>query len=205
MAVLSGEALLLLALLTITPGPDTFLTLRQALTGGLGRAVPTIAGITSGVPIHGAIAGFGLAAVLERSPAAFRAIQWAGVAYLAYLALRSLLSAARPPPPVALEGPAGGEGWTAYRDGLATNLLNPKVALFFLGFLPQFIPPGPAFAWTAVLYGFCHALMGQVQLLTVAVLANGVRERLTGPGFRRGTEAVAGAVFLLFAIRLAFG
>jgi threonine/homoserine/homoserine lactone efflux protein len=202
-AVLSGEALLLLALLTITPGPDTFLTLRQSLTGGLRRAVPTIAGITTGVPVHGAVAGFGLAAVLERSPATFRAVQVAGVLYLVFLAVRSLVAASRPLPPVAMQAPVGREGWAAYRDGLATNLLNPKVALFFLGFLPQFIPPGPAFAWTAVLYAFCHALMGQVQLGVVAVLADRVRDRITGPVFRRSTEAVAGAAFLLFALRLA--
>lgn len=215
MAVLSGEALLLLALLTLIPGPDTFLTLRQSLTGGLSRAVPTIAGITSGTPVHAAFVGFGLAAVLERSPATFRAIQLAGVAYLGFLAVRSLVAAARPNLSTERTEPGGRSvhlvgsvnrwtAWAAYRDGLATNLLNPKVALFYLGFLPQFIPAGPAFAWTAILYGICHSIMGQLQLGTVAILADKVRARVTDRRFQRGTEALAGTVLLLFAVRLAF-
>jgi threonine/homoserine/homoserine lactone efflux protein len=205
-ALLSGEALLLLAFLTLTPGPDTFLTLRQALTGGMARAVPTVAGISIGPPVHAAVAGFGLALVLQESPAAFRVLQVAGVGYLGYLALRSLLAAARRTGEIDLaSGGRGGRsgGWGAFRDGLATDLLNPKVALFFLGFLPQFIPPGPAFAGTAVLYGIAMSLMAQAQLLTVAALAHRMRDRITSPRFRRGTELVAGLVLLGFAVWMA--
>lgn len=205
MALLSGEALLLLALLTLTPGPDTFLTLRQALTGGMPRAVATVAGISIGPPVHAAVAGFGLALVLQESPTAFRVLQVAGVGYLGYLAVRSLLAAARPTGEVDLSaGKRGGrDGWGAFGDGLATDLLNPKVALFFLGFLPQFIAPGPAFAGTAVLYGLAMSLMAQVQLLTIAALAERVRHRITSPAFRRGTELVAGLVLLGFAVWMA--
>lgn len=210
MALLSGEAIVLLLLLTLTPGPDTFLTLRQALTGGLRRAVPTIAGITTGLPVHAALVGFGLAAILQRSATAFNVIRWAGVVYLAFLGVRSLFVAWRTtqiPDATAtasVQSMDAVEGWwSAYRDGLATNLLNPKVALFYLGFLPQFIPPGPAFAGTAIVYGLVHALMGQAQLGTVAVLAEQLRRRLAGAAFRRWTEAVAGTVLLLFSIRLA--
>ena len=207
MAVLSGEALVLLALLTLTPGADTFLTLRQALVGGLRLAWPTIAGIATGTVVHATLSGAGLALLFEKSPAAFRVVQLAGVGYLAFLGVRSLRSALvrKGPAPVADDGddgPAGG-GWRGYRDGLATNLLNPKVALFYLAFLSPYIPAGQSILLTSMLYGLCHALMGETQLSVVAVLADQVRARVSSPGFRRGTEAVAGSVLLLFALRLA--
>ena len=205
MAVLSGEALALLALLTLTPGADTFLTLRQSLVGGLRLAWPTIAGISTGTVVHATVSGAGLALLLREWPPAFRAVQFAGVGYLAYLGVRSLRAAARPAQPTAeaTASTVGSGGRKGYRDGLATNLLNPKVALFYLSFLPQFIPPGQDVLLTSMLYGLCHALMGEAELGAVAVLADQLRTRVTSPKFLRGSEAVAGIVLLLFALRLA--
>lgn len=204
MAVLSGEALFLLAVLTLTPGPDTFLTLRQGLVGGLRLAWPTIAGISTGTVTHATVSGAGLAILFEQSPTAFRVVQVLGVGYLAFLGLRSLRAAWRPHSPVPVdEGRVPGGGWRGYRDGLATSLLNPKVAVFYLAFLSPFIPAGQDILLTSMLYGLCHALMGETQLSVVAVLADQVRARVSSPGFRRGTEAVAGSVLLLFALRLA--
>lgn len=199
MALLDPEALVLLAILTVTPGADTFLTLRQALAGGLRAAVPTIAGICLGLLIHATLAGIGLAIILREAPAFFVVVQFAGVAYLGYLGFRSLVLAVRmpdiPAPPVVRH---------AFRDGLLTNLLNPKVALFYLGFLPQFIPPTQPFWLTSILYGLVHALMGQVQLGVVAVTAHALGRRvITSRKFRQGTELVAGIALLAFAIRLA--
>jgi threonine/homoserine/homoserine lactone efflux protein len=105
---------------------------------------------------------------------------------------------------MAQPAPVAHGGWRGYRDGLATNLLNPKVALFYLGFLPQFIPPGRAFLATSMLYGLLHALMGQVQLGVVALLADRIRTRVTSPRFRAGSEVVAGIALLGFALALAF-
>jgi threonine/homoserine/homoserine lactone efflux protein len=203
-AFLSGEALVLLALLTLAPGADTFLTLRQALVGGLRLAWPTIAGISTGTVVHATVSGAGLALLLREWPWAFRAVQVAGVGYLAYLGVRSLRAAMKPGQPAPESGtPVQAGGWRGYRDGLATNLLNPKVALFYLSFLPQFIPAGQDVLLTSVLYGLCHALMGETQLSVVAVLADQLRTRVTSPRFLRGSEAVAGVVLLLFALRLA--
>lgn len=201
MTGLSWEALVFLALLTITPGPDTILTLRQALAGGFRLAFATAAGISTGTIIHGTIAGLGLAIVLREVPAAFRVVQFAGVAYLAFLGLRSLWTAWRGGG-MEVEVPARLSG---YRDGLATNLLNPKVALFYLGFLPQFIGPDEPFLLLSVLYGASHALMGMVWLSAVALGAHRLRGRLTQPKVRRGVEVVAGLIFLGFAVRLALG
>lgn len=194
---------MLLALLTLSPGPDTILTLRQSLTAGLSIALWTAAGISSGVVVHSALSGAGLAVLLQRFPAAYRTVQFLGVAYLCYLGVRSLWSAwsdrkGSAAPAVDASSRAGG-----FRDGLAANLLNPKVALFYLGFLPQFIAPGEGFFATAVLYGVSHALMGMVWLGSVAILAARLRSHVTRPGFRVTTEVVCGVALLGFAVRLA--
>ncbi|MFA5943111.1 MAG: LysE family translocator [Candidatus Thermoplasmatota archaeon] len=203
-AVLSGEALVLLAILTLIPGPDTFLTLRQGLVGGLRLAWPTIAGISTGTVVHATVSGAGLALLFKHSPTAFRVVQFAGVGYLAFLGIRSLWSALNSKPSEVVESDSRRSGgWRGYRDGLATNLLNPKVALFYLAFLSPYIPAGQDILLTSMLYGLCHAIMGEVQLGSVAILADQVRTRVASPGFRRGTEAVAGTVLLLFALRLA--
>lgn len=200
MAVLSGEALVLLAVLTLIPGPDTFFTLRQGLVGGLRTAFPTIVGVQVGLLVHASLAGLGLSLLLEESPAAFRAVQFAGVGYLAYLGVRSLV-ASRKVSAIVAAPPSTGH---AFRDGLLTNLLNPKVALFYIGFLPQFIPDSQPFFLTALLYGLLHALMGEAQLTTVAVAAQALRDRVTSVAFRRWSEVVAGVVLVGFAVRLAF-
>ena len=206
MAVLSGEALVLMALLTITPGTDTFLTLRQALVGGIRLAWPTIAGISTGTVVHATIAGAGLAVILHESPALFRVVQFAGVAYLAYLGIRSLriATAKQAPTADADDSRVGRGGWKGYRDGLLANLLNPKVAILYLAFLSPYIEPGQNVLLTMVLYGLVHSLMGEMQLGTVALLADRLRTRITDPRFLRGADAVLGLVLLGFAIRLAF-
>lgn len=205
MAVLSGEALLLMALLTVTPGTDTFLTLRQALVGGLRLAWPTIAGISTGTVVHATLAGAGLAILLAESPALFRAVQVAGVGYLAFLGLRSLrIALSRKDPTVEADDERIGHGgWHGYRDGLAANLLNPKVALFYLAFLSPYISPGQSVLLTSMLYGLCHALMGELQLGSVALLADRLRTRITDPRFLRAADALLGLVLLGFAVRLA--
>ena len=199
MAVLSGEALLFLAILTVIPGPDTFLALRQGLSGGLRAALPAIIGIQFGLLVHASIVGLGLAVLLRESPRAYGAVQVAGVLYLAFLGVRSLMaarrmSAAALPPPTTR---------ASFRDGFLNNVFNPKVALFYLGFLPQFIQPGQPQFLMAILYGLCHAVMGEVQLATVALAASAIRARVTSLTFRRGAEVVAGVAFLAFSVRLA--
>ena len=206
MAVLSGEALLLMALLTLTPGTDTFLTLRQALMGGMRLAWPTIAGISTGTVTHATLAGAGLAILLAESPTLFRVVQIGGVGYLAYLGIRSLrIAFAKEDPSVAAnDARVGHGGWRGYRDGVAASLLNPKVALFYLAFLSPYISPGQSVLLTSMLYGLCHALMGELQLGTVALLADRLRTRITDPRFLRGADALLGLVLLGFALRLAF-
>jgi len=202
-AVLSGEALLFLAILTVIPGPDTFLALRQGLAGGLRAALPAIIGIQFGLLVHASIVGLGLAVLLRESPRAYAVVQYAGVAYLAFLGIRSLVAARRMQANATGDAPLRPQHAAAFRDGFLNNVLNPKVALFYLGFLPQFIRPEQPQFLMAILYGLCHAVMGEVQLATVALAAGAIRARVTSLSFRRGAEVVAGVAFLAFALRLA--
>jgi len=128
--------------LNITPGSDFLYCLGQGAQGGRNCGIAASLGITTGSLIHSALAAAGLAALLSIYPLAFEIIRWAGVAYLLWLGLRSLLEQ-----PAAISGDAvsgtvvQGQVYRAWRDGVVVNLLNPKVAIFILAFIPQFVDP----------------------------------------------------------------
>jgi threonine/homoserine/homoserine lactone efflux protein len=127
------------AALTVTPGLDTALVLRATLTRSRGEAAATGAGIVAGLFVWGAAAAVGISALLTASQLAYDVLRYAGAAYLVWFGLRLLVRAARgtgTDPDVA---PAA-SGWRAARVGLATNLLNPKVGVFYVALLPQFLP-----------------------------------------------------------------
>jgi threonine/homoserine/homoserine lactone efflux protein len=129
--------------LNATPGVDFLLTVSRTLQGGARAGVAAVAGINAGCVVHALAAAFGLAAVLAVHPGAFQIIQWAGAAYLVWLGLGLLRQAWRAGGAVAAaDGPTAPmrSAWADFRVGLLTNVLNPKVALFFLAFLPQFVP-----------------------------------------------------------------
>src|SRR3954464_5871475 len=125
-------------LLVITPGQDTFFILGRSLSGGRSAGIAAALGITAGSVVHTFAAALGLSALLATSPYAFMAVKFAGAAYLIYVGIRALATRASRVPghdtPVADDG-----RWPAFRQGMLTNLLNPKVALFFLALMPQFI------------------------------------------------------------------
>jgi len=132
-----GPYLLACVLLTVAPGPDNVLVVSLGLARGRRPAVLAAWGMVSGVFVHTTAAALGVSAVLAASPRAFRAVQYAGAAYLAYLAGRILRERGRGPEARADRAPVG--AWALYRRGFLMNVLNPKVALFFLAFLPQFV------------------------------------------------------------------
>src|SRR5687768_12427087 len=124
-------------ILVITPGQDTFFILGRSLASGRAAGIAAALGITAGSIIHTFLAALGLSALLATSPYAFMAVKFAGAAYLIYIGVRALLARGNGLPGETA-GPADGH-WSAFRQGVLTNLLNPKVALFFLALLPQFI------------------------------------------------------------------
>ena len=126
-------------LLNLTPGQDTLYIVGRSISQGRRAGFLSVLGIVSGSVIHTLAAAFGLSALLATSAQAFVVVKLAGAAYLAYLGIRMLLE--RPAPPGTPAEFIPESPWAIYRAGLLTNVLNPKVALFFLAFLPQFVAP----------------------------------------------------------------
>ena len=145
-----GVFMLATLALNLTPGPDMLYVLGRSVGQGRKAGVVSALGIGAGILVHMAAVALGLSALLREVPAAYDAIRYAGAAYLLYLGVRTWLE----------RGSVGVRGesapvplWTVFRQGVVTNVLNPKVALFFLAFLPQFVDPaaGPVGAQVVVL------------------------------------------------------
>lgn len=197
---------LVVGLLTLTPGLDTALVLRTAAVDGRPRAWGVVAGIQSGTLIWGVLTSAGITAVLTASTLAYELLRWAGAAYLVWMGLRMLWGSRPGAPGVAhaSEPASVRDGFVAgWRRGVVTNLLNPKVGVFYVSLLPQFVPTGgPAFAW-GVLLTCVHIVLGTTW--SAVLLASAVRARrvLARPTARRVMDRVAGTVILGFGVRLA--
>jgi len=189
--------------LVLTPGQDTFFILGRSLASGRAAGVAAALGITAGSLMHTGLAALGLSALLATSPRAFMAVKFAGAAYLLYIGMRALLSHASGIP--GAEASGGDSRWSAFRQGMLSNLLNPKVALFFLALMPQFILAGSAHKVGAfLLLGLSFVTLGIGWCLVLAVAA----ARLRGAFLRRPSMAavlnrVAGLMFIGLGLRRA--
>ena len=212
MSWLPGPAELLLFtgavfVLNATPGADFLLTVTRTATRGWRAGLAAAAGISAGCFVHALAAAFGLAALMAVHPAAFTAVKWAGAAYLVWLGVGLLrqalardaaesaaVSTAPTPAPV---------GWADFRAGLLTNLLNPKVALFILAFVPQWVPADSAHPTASfVLLGLWLTVQGLLFLFGLVALA-GTLARWQTPGpAKRVLGALAGGLFIALALRL---
>ncbi|WP_341705713.1 LysE family translocator [Ferrovibrio sp.] len=190
--------------LAITPGPDMLLVMTRSVAQGRVAGLVTLAGITLGCFGHALVAGFSLSGVLLVAPVMFEIIRWAGAAYLLWLGVQALRGAGgfRPPQPGAPRLPLG----SLFRQGLLTNLLNPKVALFFLALFPQFMQPDPDTAVAQALLLACVlSAAGALVNGSIALVAGRLGEWLAArPGFVRWQNRLLGGVFAAMALRLAF-
>ena len=194
--------------LNATPGVDFLLTVSRTLQGGARAGVAAVLGINAGCVVHALAAAFGLAALLALHPQAFAVIQWAGAAYLVWLGVGMLRQAWRPADaPKAAAGGQARRRWTAdFRTGLLTNVLNPKVALFFLAFLPQFVPAGsPNKTLSFLLLGAWFVAQGLVFSLALVAVAARLSRLQASPTARRVLNAVGGGLFIALALRLLGG
>ncbi len=204
----AGLALFATATLVLnaTPGVDFALTVSRTLQHGPRAGAAAALGIAAGCVAHALAAAFGLAALLAAHPAALDAVRWAGAAYLAWLGVWMLRQAARgatPAPPQAAAVPPRSTA-ADFRVGLLTNLLNPKVALFFLAFLPQFVPAGtPSATLSFLLLGAWFVLQGTAFLLALVAVAAVARRLRTRPAVARALQALGGLLFIALALRLA--
>ena len=194
-------------LLNVTPGPDMAYIAARAGTGGFRAGAAATLGITAGCVVHTLAAATGLSLVLATSATAFAIVKWCGAAYLAYAGVRLLLAAVRDRAASAapLETPSPARANVIFREALVINVLNPKVALFFLAFLPQFIDPAAARPALSLLFlGTLFNVNSLFVNLPVAWLAARAGER--GRASVRAVRAMKGAVgalFVFLAARLA--
>jgi threonine/homoserine/homoserine lactone efflux protein len=188
--------------LIITPGQDTFFILGRSLAGGRSAGISAALGISTGTVIHTILAALGLSALLATSPYAFMTVKFAGAAYLIYIGVRALLVKDTLPG----EADATPDGhWSAFRQGVLTNLLNPKVALFFLALLPQFIAADSGRKVLAFLVlGLSFVAMGVAWCVMLAIAAAKLRGAfLRRPSMAQVLNKVAGAMFIGLGLRLA--
>ncbi|MEW6706010.1 MAG: LysE family translocator [Pseudomonadota bacterium] len=191
--------------LNLTPGADTLLVVSRTAAGGFRHGAAAALGIALGCLVHAVAAALGVAALLAASAEAFRLLTWVGAAYLAWLGLQMLRQARKPVPAETGAGAASNGGCrAAFLQGVLTNVLNPKVGLFFLAFVPQFVSPDAASPLAAFLtLGLVFDLTGGLWLLTVAALTVRLRGSVSSAA-SRWLHGVGGALFLLLAWRLAF-
>ncbi len=199
-----------------TPGVDMMFTLAQTLRHGVAGGIAAALGIVAGCVVHTLVAAFGLAALLAASGTAFALVKWAGAAYLVWLAigmLRAGASATAPAANALSAQPGDGAAATApcttslgrlFRQGLLTNVLNPKIAIFFLALLPQFIDAGAADKLVAFLFlGAWFVVQGALFLIAFVFLVAPLRRWRASPAWRRGLNAAGAGIFIWLAARLA--
>src|SRR6478609_1331188 len=183
------------AIVVVTPGVDMALVTKNALLHGRAAARATALGVNLGIFIWTLAAALGLAAVIAASAVAFTAIKLLGALYLVYLGLRALLGRGEP---VAI--PARG---SAFRQGLASNLLNPKIAVFFTSLLPPFVDAQHAQPADLLLLGVLFNCMGVVWLLVYAELTARGRDVLVRPRVKRTLDRLSGVALVALGVRLA--
>ena len=196
------------ALLTIIPGADTALVTKNAIARGRTAAFFTTFGICLGCLCHATASALGLSVVLRESVRLYEWVKLAGAAYLVYIGARALWAARKNPETAQIRsilgGSVGNNGLLrSFSEGLFTNLLNPKVAIFYLTFLPQFIAPGESVLRKSLFLASIHVFMGLVWLCSYAVLLDRMSSVLARPSVKRKLEAFTGAVLVAFGLRLA--
>ncbi len=190
-------------LLTITPGLDTALILRTAAAEGWRRAAAVSVGIGLGCLVWGAAAAFGAGALLVASHAAYTILKWAGAAYLVWLGVNLLRKPRERFDAGAGEAPPSGGLGAALAKGLWNNLLNPKVGVFYVSFLPQFIPTGANPAAFGLLLAAIHVVMGLAWAGGLILATAPIAKALRKPGVVRWLDRVTGGVFVAFGVRIA--
>ncbi|MBE1559715.1 LysE family translocator [Nonomuraea africana] len=191
-------------LVTIVPGLDTALVLRAALTRGRRVAFATALGVNTGVLVWGVAAAAGLSALLTASQLAFTVLRYAGAAYLVWFGVSMIRKARRPAegvvePPVREGGGLAG----AWARGALTNLLNPKIGVFYVALLPQFLPQEAPPLLGGLLLAMVHNAEGMLWFTVLIFGAGAARSWLERPPARRVIDRVTGTVLVGFGLRLA--
>lgn len=189
-------------LLNLTPGSDTIYVLTRSAVGGRKNGITSALGISAGILVHTILAAFGLSAILARSEIAFNIVKYAGAAYLVFLGIKTLLT----------KGSlfAGSEnvkmvsGFAVFRQGMLTNLLNPKLALFFLALLPQFVSPENTYgALPFPLLGLTFFTTSTIWCICLAFIASFAAKLLQkNEKVSRASTIVSGIIYILLGLNV---
>jgi threonine/homoserine/homoserine lactone efflux protein len=195
---------LLGALLTITPGLDTALVLRSAITMGRAPAFATALGINVGALIWGAAAAVGVSALLTASETGYLILRITGAAYMLYLGARMFIGALRSKTTADVKVGAAKTPsiWNTFGRGLLTNLLNPKIGAFYVAVLPQFIPTGTSPLGVGLLLVLVHDLEGLIWFTAIITAAQALRGFLSRRKVQRAVDGGTGAVLVGFGLKL---
>lgn len=200
MSMLLIPYLIAISILTITPGLDTTLIIRTATLEGKMKAFQAALGINLGCIVWGVIVACGLGALLMTSDLAFNALKWIGAIYLTWLGLNLLL---KPRSQLASLNSSAVTRQNWFMKGFWGNLLNPKVGIFYISFLPQFIPQSASpVIWTMSLV-MIHVVIGLIWSIFLIAAMQSISAYLKQPKFIRYMDCVTGSIFILFALKLA--
>jgi len=188
------------SLLTIAPGLDTALVLRTATTGGPRRALLASLGIATGCFAWATLVALGLGALLAASELAYTTLRWVGAAYLVWVGYKMLRHPRRKFIP---DGAHQGAEAVAFTTGLLTDLLNPKVGVFYVSFLPQFVPPGVSVGPYILLLGAIHAVLGLIWCAFLITATRPLARFLEKPVVVQSCDRLTGGMFVAFGVGLA--
>ncbi|MET3920706.1 LysE family translocator [Arthrobacter sp. UYEF20] len=195
---------LVAALLTLIPGMDTVLVLRTAISQGHAPAFATAAGICTGTAAWGLAAAIGASALLAASETAFTVLKIAGACYMAWLGITMVLKSFRNGSiPDARPAPGAGSVGKNLLTGVTTSLLNPKVGVFYMAMIPQFLPPEAPPLLMGALLPLVHNAEAMIWFAVIILATHYARRWLQSPAVGRATDRIAGVVLLGFAARIA--
>ncbi len=191
-------------ILTLTPGADTLLVIRNVLGGDVRTGIVTTAGICSGLFFHAVLSALGVSLILMASATLYGLLKIAGALYLGWLGLQSLRSAVKPDPEQKISASSARPRSMrrCFVEGVMSNVLNPKTAVFYLAFLPQFIHPADPVLFKSLFLAGIHFTMAFLWLCLVALLLDRYRQVLLSSVLHRWLEGVCGALLLGLGVRL---
>jgi threonine/homoserine/homoserine lactone efflux protein len=190
-------------LIVLLPGPDTLVVVRNLIRGGRRTAALTVLGVLSGLTVWVVAAALGLAALLRASRDGYTALRLVGAVYLMWLGVNSFRTRAAAHAELTMDAPPRRLLGVGYRAGLATDLLNPKVGVFFVTFLPGFVPHGHPVGSTSLLFGTIFVLETAAYFALLLMLASRITHWMSQPAIRKRLDRATGFVLIGFGVRLA--
>ncbi|MDR5898124.1 LysE family translocator [Halomonas vilamensis] len=198
--------LIAITLLSLSPGVDTLLVIRNTARGGVGDGITTSVAICCGLFVHATISALGISLILLQSAWAFHVLKMLGAAYLIWLGIKSLM-AVRSGQGLPVEGMLQSSSkvprWQPIKEGLLSNVLNPKTVVFYMAFLPQFIAPSDPALLKSLWLASIHFVIANVWQISVAVMVGGASKWLASTRFSQWLNGLTGGVLVLFGIKLA--